>query len=68
MTQEKIEFWDIVETMEPRWVMSSMAAWALWILTMIIGDKFNLLFIKYFAWILSFLAIIFLFYLLSFLL
>jgi C4-dicarboxylate transporter/malic acid transport protein len=59
MTTEKIWFWDIVRTMEPRWVMSSMATWAVWILTMIIWTKFNLMFLKYFAWILSILAIIF---------
>ncbi len=59
MTKEKIWFWDIVKTMEPRWVMSSMATWAVWILTMIIWAKFNLVFLKYFAGILSILAIIF---------
>jgi len=59
MTQEKIWFNDIVKTMEPRWVMSSMATWAVWILTMIIWGKFNLMFLKYFAGILVFLAIIF---------
>ena len=59
MTKEKITFWDIVKTMEPRWVMSSMATWAVGILTMIIWGKFNLIFLKYFAGILSILAIIF---------
>ena len=58
MTEEKIWFWDIVKTMEPRWVMSSMATGAVWILTMIIWGKFDLVYLKYFAWILSFLAII----------
>ena len=59
MTKEKIWFLDIVKTMEPRWVMSSMATGAVWILTMIIWGKFNLIFLKYFAGILSYLAIIF---------
>ncbi len=59
MTQEKIWFWDIVKTMEPRWVMSSMATWAVGMLTMIVGTKLNFMFLKYFAWILSILAIIF---------
>jgi len=59
MTQEKIGFWDIVKTMEPRWVMSSMATWAVSILTMIIWAKFNLIFLKYFAGILGILVIVF---------
>ncbi len=59
MLKQKIWFWDIVETMEPRWVMSSMATWAVWILTMIIWWKFNLVFLKIFAWILSISAIVF---------
>jgi len=59
MTKEKITFWDIVKTMEPRWVMSSMATWAVGILTMIIWTRFNLMLLKYFAGILSILAIIF---------
>jgi len=58
MKEEKIWFWDIVKTMEPRWVMSSMATWAVWILTMIIWGKFDLIYLKYFAGLLSFLAII----------
>lgn len=45
--------------MEPRWVMSSMATWALWILTMIIWDKFDILIMKYLAWFFSILAILF---------
>jgi len=59
MPQEKIWFCDIVKTMEPRWVMSSMATGAVSILTMIIWAKFNLLFLKYFAGILAILAIVF---------
>ena len=38
--------------------MSSMATWAVSILTMIIAWKFDLQFLKYFAWILGFTAII----------
>ena len=59
MTKEKIWFWDIVKTMEPRWVMSSMATWAIWMLTMIVGAKLNFVFLKYLAGILAILAIIF---------
>ena len=59
MTQEKIWFWDIVKTMEPRWVMSSMATGAVWMLTMIVGAKLHFVFLKYFAGILAILAIIF---------
>jgi len=56
-TTQEIWFLDIVKTMEPRWVMSSMATWAVSILTMIIWWKFDLVFLKLFAWILWFLAI-----------
>lgn len=45
--------------MEPRWVMSSMATWAVWILTMIMWNRLNLCFLKIFAWILEYLAILF---------
>ena len=45
--------------MEPRWVMSSMATWAVGMLTMIVGVKLHFIFLKYFAWILSILAILF---------
>lgn len=59
MKEEKFWFYDIVRTMEPRWVMTSMATWAVSIFTMIIWNKLNLLFLKYIAWILWFSAIIF---------
>lgn len=56
--KEKIWFSEIVRSMEPRWVMSSMATWALWILTMIIWAKLNILILKYLAWIFAILAIL----------
>lgn len=58
MEQEKIWFIDVIRTMEPRWVMSSMATWAVSILTMIVWWKFNLVFLKYIAWVLGFLSIL----------
>lgn len=59
MTQEKIWFNDIVKTMEPRWVMISMATWAVWMLLFIIWSNLNFNPLKYLAWILSILAILF---------
>ena len=61
MTQETIKlwFWDVVKTMEPRWVMSSMATGAVSILTMIVAGKFSLVWLKYVAGIIWFLAILF---------
>jgi len=59
MTEEKLWFWDIVKTMEPRWVMSSMATGAVSILTMIVAEKFSLVWLKYVAGIIWFLAILF---------
>lgn len=59
MKNQKITFLDVVKTMEPRWVMSSMATWAVWILTMMIWTKLNLWFLNIFAWILEYSAILF---------
>ncbi len=59
MENTKIWFWDIVKTMEPRWVMSSMATWAVWILTMMVWAKMNLWFLKILAWTLEYWAILF---------
>ena len=59
MTQEKIWFNDIIKTMEPRWVMSSMASWAVWMLLFIVWGKFDFSILKYLWWVLSILAIVF---------
>ena len=56
---EKVTFQDVIRTMEPRWVMSSMATWATGILTMILAGKFNLIWLKYLAGILVLLAVLF---------
>jgi len=56
---EKIWFNDIIKSMEPRWVMSSMATGAVSMLLFIVWSKFNFVLLKYIAWILSFLAILF---------
>jgi len=58
MSDKKISFDDIIRTMEPRWVMSSMATTATWILTMIVANNSNFSLLKYFAGILVILWII----------
>jgi len=58
-TKQNIGFWDIVKTMEPRWAMSSMATWAVGILSFLVWKFLNLWFVKILGGILVYLAILF---------